>query len=86
MSYPTRCIANATQFYSLYKQGTIGDVNSSRPGMLDFVGKAKWDAWKSVEGKSKEDAQSEYVAALQAILEKGSDEDSKKYLAELNAA
>ena len=22
--------------YALYKQGTIGDVNTSRPGMLDF--------------------------------------------------
>ena len=24
--------------------GTIGDVNTARPGMLDFVGKAKWKA------------------------------------------
>ena len=22
--------------YALYKQGTTGDVNTSRPGMLDF--------------------------------------------------
>ncbi|KAI0342716.1 acyl-CoA-binding protein [Trametopsis cervina] len=29
-------------FYSHFKQATIGDVNTSRPGMLDFVGKAKW--------------------------------------------
>jgi diazepam-binding inhibitor (GABA receptor modulator, acyl-CoA-binding protein) len=36
--------------YSLFKQATVGDVNTSRPGMLDFKGKAKWDAWKSREG------------------------------------
>merc|ERR1712013_390413 len=32
------------EVYALYKQATIGDVNTSRPGMLDFKGKAKWDA------------------------------------------
>lgn len=30
------------QFYSLYKQATVGDVNTSRPGMFDLTGKAKW--------------------------------------------
>ena len=61
---------------------TIGDVNTARPGMLDFVGKAKWyvcapshsivrlicsddrDAWKKLEGTSKETAQEEYVKKL----------------------
>ena len=43
--------------YSLYKQGTVGDVNTNRPGMLDFKGKAKWDAWEKLKGKAKEDAQ-----------------------------
>ncbi|KAM9323642.1 LOW QUALITY PROTEIN: acyl-CoA-binding protein-like [Pholidichthys leucotaenia] len=32
--------------YSLFKQATVGDVNTARPGMLDFTGKAKWDAWE----------------------------------------
>uniref|UniRef100_A0A8B9QRG2 Acyl-CoA-binding protein n=1 Tax=Anas platyrhynchos TaxID=8839 RepID=A0A8B9QRG2_ANAPL len=35
--------------YSHYKQATVGDVNTDRPGMLDFKGKAKWDAWNAVE-------------------------------------
>ncbi|KAF9451913.1 acyl-CoA-binding protein [Macrolepiota fuliginosa MF-IS2] len=72
-------------FYSHYKQATIGDVNTNRPGMLDFVGKAKWDAWKEVEGKSKEDAQKEYVKKLLELLEKATDEDSKKHVEELKA-
>ncbi|XP_053744236.1 acyl-CoA-binding domain-containing protein 7 isoform X2 [Synchiropus splendidus] len=33
--------------YGLYKQATVGDVNTDRPGMLDLKGKAKWDAWNS---------------------------------------
>uniref|UniRef100_A0A8C6V2P9 Acyl-CoA-binding protein n=1 Tax=Neogobius melanostomus TaxID=47308 RepID=A0A8C6V2P9_9GOBI len=38
------------KIYSLYKQASVGDVNTARPGMLDFTGKAKWDAWRSRKG------------------------------------
>src|SRR5258707_1261880 len=31
--------------YSLYKQASVGDVQGTRPGMLDFKGRAKYDAW-----------------------------------------
>ncbi|KAK2141673.1 hypothetical protein LSH36_1058g00001 [Paralvinella palmiformis] len=34
--------------YALFKQATVGKVNISRPGMIDFVGRAKWDAWNSL--------------------------------------
>ncbi|MCV2423903.1 acyl-CoA-binding protein, partial [Paucibacter sp. DJ4R-1] len=57
-------------FYSNYKQATIGDVNTTRPGMMDFTGKAKWDAWNSVKGKSKEAAQKDYVDKLIEVLKK----------------
>jgi len=51
------------QLYGLYKQATVGDINTSRPGMMsmDFKGKAKWDAWNKEKGKSKEQAMQEYV-------------------------
>lgn len=29
-------------------QATEGPCNTPKPGMLDFVNKAKWDAWKSL--------------------------------------
>ncbi|EEB92840.1 hypothetical protein MPER_08588, partial [Moniliophthora perniciosa FA553] len=29
-------------FYKYFKQATVGDVNISRPGLMDFTGKAKW--------------------------------------------
>ncbi|CAO1626983.1 unnamed protein product [Sympodiomycopsis kandeliae] len=79
--------ADQLTFYGLYKQATIGDVNTSRPGMLDLTGKAKWDAWKKNEGKSQEDAKSEYVKTLVEILKKHSDnEEAKKYIAEIESA
>ena len=40
------------EFYGLFKQATVGDVNTDRPGMFDMKGKAKWDAWKAKEGMS----------------------------------
>jgi diazepam-binding inhibitor (GABA receptor modulating acyl-CoA-binding protein) len=42
------------QIYSLYKQGTVGDNNTDKPGMLDFKGKAKWEAWTKIKGTNKE--------------------------------
>ena len=39
-----------------------------RPGMLDLVGKSKWDAWNGVKGTSKEDAEAKYIATVQALL------------------
>ena len=58
------------QVYALYKQGTVGDNTTDKPGMLDFKGKAKWEAWNSVKGKSKDDAQKEYVALAKGMLTK----------------
>ena len=52
-------------FYALFKQGTVGDINTERPGMLDMKGKAKWDAWKAKEGMSQDDAKAAYVAKVQ---------------------
>jgi diazepam-binding inhibitor (GABA receptor modulating acyl-CoA-binding protein) len=50
--------------YKYFKQATVGDVNTERPGMLDFKGKAKWDAWSSVKGMSKEAAATAYIAEV----------------------
>ena len=46
--------AKKLEIYALYKQGMIGDVNTDRPGMLDFKGKAKWDAWSGKKGTAKD--------------------------------
>lgn len=50
------------QLYSLYKQGSEGDVNIDAPSNpFDFVAKAKYEAWETLKGKSKEQAMQEYV-------------------------
>ena len=56
------------EFYSLFKQGSIGDVNTDRPGMLDFKGKAKWDAWNAKKGVSQEEAQQQYIELVEALV------------------
>jgi len=71
-------------FYSYFKQVTVGDVNTTRPtGLLDFAGKAKWDAWDKVKGTSKEDACKNYVKRLIELLKAAGDEESKKHIAEI---
>ena len=60
---------NATllKLYSLYKQATSGDVEGKRPGFTDMVGRAKWDAWNEIKGKSDDDAMKEYVALVESL-------------------
>jgi acyl-CoA-binding protein len=56
------------QLYSLYKQGSEGDVNIDPPSNpFDFVAKAKYDAWAGLKGKTKEEAMQEYVALVQKL-------------------
>jgi diazepam-binding inhibitor (GABA receptor modulating acyl-CoA-binding protein) len=50
------------RLYSLYKQATKGDINNEQPGNLEE--KAKFDAWASLKGKSRKDAQSEFIALV----------------------
>ncbi|XP_022915960.1 acyl-CoA-binding protein homolog 1-like [Onthophagus taurus] len=56
------------ELYALFKQGTVGDNTTDRPGMLDFKGKAKWDAWTTKKGMSKEDAQQKYIEKAKGLI------------------
>lgn len=58
------------KLYAYYKQATAGDVTGDRPGMFDLVGKAKFDAWTELKGKSKDDAMKEYVAIVDRLKKK----------------
>jgi acyl-CoA-binding protein len=49
------------ELYALYKQGSSGDVTGSRPGMLDFKGRAKYDAWATKKGTARDAAKQAYV-------------------------
>lgn len=60
---------NATllKIYGLYKQATVGDNAEKKPGFSDMIGRAKWDAWNGMKGKSSEDAKREYVELIQSL-------------------
>jgi acyl-CoA-binding protein len=55
------------QLYALYKQATVGDVNTGRPGQFDFVGRAKWDAWDRLKGTSSTEAMQAYVDLVERL-------------------
>lgn len=52
------------QFYSYYKQATVGDAPETGPGMLNFEAKAKHKAWRQNVGMSADDAKAKYVELL----------------------
>ncbi|MCK9194964.1 MAG: acyl-CoA-binding protein [Nevskia sp.] len=54
--------------YALYKQGSSGDVDGARPGMLDMVGRAKYDAWAKLKGTAGEAAMKQYIAKVKTLL------------------
>ncbi|MGC4061376.1 MAG: acyl-CoA-binding protein [Aquabacterium sp.] len=55
------------KIYSLYKQGSAGDATGDRPGFTDFVGRAKFDAWAELKGKSKDDAKQAYIDLIESL-------------------
>lgn len=55
------------KIYSLYKQASSGDVEGKRPGFTDMVGRAKWDAWNELKGKSSEAAMQEYIDLIESL-------------------
>ncbi|RLU18332.1 hypothetical protein DMN91_008689 [Ooceraea biroi] len=56
------------ELYALYKQSIVGDCNTERPGMLDFKGKAKWDAWNGKKGMAQDTAKEQYIAKAEALI------------------
>ena len=54
--------------YSHFKQANMGDVKGDRPGMLDMVGRAKFDAWSKLKGVKPDDAMQRYVDKVTALL------------------
>lgn len=58
------------QLYSLFKQGSQGDATGKRPGFMDMVGRAKFDAWAKHKGTSQDDAKKAYIAFVAKLLNK----------------
>ncbi|XP_072459808.1 enoyl-CoA delta isomerase 2 isoform X2 [Notamacropus eugenii] len=72
------------KLYALFKQATEGPCTSPKPSMLDFVNKAKWDAWNTLGSLPKDTARQNYVDLVASLVsaqslnqEKTSSNDSK---------
>ena len=53
--------------YALYKQATAGDVSGDKPGMFDFVGRAKHEAWSELTGTDADTAMQNYIDKVKAL-------------------
>ena len=63
------------QLYALYKQGNEGDVKGERPGFTDFEGRAKFDAWNKINGKSNDEAKQEYISLVEKLEQETAEEN-----------
>jgi acyl-CoA-binding protein len=56
--------------YGLFKQATIGDVNTQIPSLFQVMERKKWEAWDYFKGKQKSSAMNDYVEYYLNILSK----------------
>ena len=55
------------KLYALFKQSSVGDATGSRPGMMDFVNRAKYDAWAELKGRTQDEAKNDYIAFVEEL-------------------
>ena len=56
--------------YGWFKQASVGDINTDRPGMFDLKAKYKWDNWNSRKGASTDEAEKAYIELVQQLMQK----------------
>ena len=61
---------NVQVYYTASIYFVVGDCNTDRPGMMDFKGKAKWDAWNAKKGVSQDEAKTQYIDLAKKMIEK----------------
>lgn len=54
----------------MFKQATVGDNNTAKPGFLDLKGKYKWEAWNELKGTSQDDAEQQYITFCDELIAK----------------
>ncbi|XP_076359759.1 acyl-CoA-binding domain-containing protein 6-like [Tachypleus tridentatus] len=54
-------------FYGLYKQAQEGPCLKNKPGIFDFKGKKKWEAWKMLGAMTKSQAMEQYIQTLKQL-------------------
>ncbi|ETV97080.1 hypothetical protein H310_09901 [Aphanomyces invadans] len=68
-SNPKQSISNEEKLvlYAFFKQATMGDCIDSKPSIVDFVAKAKWDAWQGLAGMTAIEAKKRYLEVVSSI-------------------
>ena len=56
------------QLYAYYKQATQEDITGDRPEGFDFKAIAKYDAWASLKGLTKEEAMQKYIDLVDQLI------------------
>lgn len=59
------------KLYALFKQASQGDVSGAKPGMFDFVGGAKYEAWEALKGTTQDAARQDYISLVEELKAKG---------------
>ncbi len=55
-------------FYALYKQSTVGNCNTERPGgLFNWERKKMWDTWNELKDKNIKDPRQMYIDYLSGI-------------------
>lgn len=60
--------ANLLKFYGLYKQASVGNCDTKRPGIFQLTARSKWDAWNEFSDLSKSQAMEKYIDLLTVAL------------------
>lgn len=67
-SLPNQSNENLLKLYSLFKQAIEGDVNVEKPtNFFDFVSVAKFNAWETLKGISKEEAMQQHIDLVKSL-------------------
>lgn len=56
------------RMYALFKQAVNGVNNTPKPSAFNFVGSAKWTAWKNLESMTQDEAKAEYVKIVEDLV------------------
>lgn len=54
-------------FYGLYKQSTVGQCNTPKPGIFNLQAKAKWNAWNELSNVTKDIAMGRYIDKMEQL-------------------
>ena len=56
------------ELYALYKRATVGPNTTTKPWAVQLEARAKWDAWKSKDNLTVEEAMEAYIELVESLL------------------